>query len=453
MSQDWEASWIKGKRLGGGGQGETFLLTSREDENRHAVLKVLHPQGSEEERQVSRGRFKQEVSSLQILSGFGLRVPEVIDDNTRFFSDQEVELYLVMSYVPGPTLDTYVREKGTFDLSRAVAHAVELCRMFERAHTHKVLHRDLKPGNIIVKGESEEELFVVDFGLTMNTDSLDLTQASETMKNKFLALPEMVALGGDRRDRRSDIAAISAVFYFMLTGKNCGFVVDGSGTLPHRRLGREVPSTGNAHLDNAISRLLDKGLAQDFERRYPTAEALRLELERVLRVADGESLSLKEQAGVWASQIYAASPATQIARAKELTDPVFQLFVNWSTSELSQILGDSFTVGTTGEPQEKGKPVYTSNRFVVRFFGLQVHPRHDSSGRVYRYYFFRLEGEKVVVYANSVVELHKEKIATRDFEQVMVLGEYRKRDAELLSEDVERWLSEAMEILIAKMRS
>ncbi|MEE8585706.1 MAG: serine/threonine protein kinase, partial [Acidobacteriota bacterium] len=99
MEDSWKSRWQIERRLGRGGQGHTFLVNSIES-GKQAVLKTLRNERSRK----ARRRMVREVASLKTLKPAGGKVPEVLDDNMEDFAHVDVQLFLVMEFIPGPTL-------------------------------------------------------------------------------------------------------------------------------------------------------------------------------------------------------------------------------------------------------------------------------------------------------------------------------------------------------------
>ena len=234
MGHPWDEKWTNMRALGSGGQGVTRLVDSIEHPDRIGVLKYLvnnkHP--------ASRARMRREVASLQSLRALGGKVPEVYDHNTGSYEDASVELYLVMEFVDGVTLAEYLKTNGQLPVDQSIDFSLDLCKTVEIAHNEGILHRDLKPDNIVVRDAMANDLWIVDYGLSFNTSDEDLTETVETFRNKFLDLPETNTPGGNRRDPRSDVTALCAVFYFTLSGYRCGATTrrDGQDATPAARI-------------------------------------------------------------------------------------------------------------------------------------------------------------------------------------------------------------------------
>ena len=234
----WESDWVVKRSLGGGGQGSTFLVTSQSDENVVGVLKELRNNDSKE----ARIRMFQEVNNLRAVHSAGAKVPRYIAGNADCYEDMMTQLFFVMEFVEGPTLAKLVQDSGPLPMERAVKTALDLCESIRIGHSKNVLHRDLKPKNIVIRSQDPVDAVILDYGLSFNLEeSQDITSSNETIENSFFSLPEGRAPGENRRDPRSDLAALCGILYYSLTGHNPGIPEDSQGNPPHRRSGFGLP--------------------------------------------------------------------------------------------------------------------------------------------------------------------------------------------------------------------
>jgi serine/threonine protein kinase len=215
-----ESKWEIKQELGRGGQGKTSLVGSKDGSGQQGVFKTLNRGRSVQ----ARGRMYREMVSLDTSAKAQIKVPQVLESNIGEYADENVELYFVMEYIPGKTLKDEITARGRLPLEKAVAVAMDLCQIVAAVHRNDVLHRDLKPDNIVVRNFDTPDLVIVDYGLLyLKEDAAqDLTHSDEQFRNRFLALPETNTPGGDRRDKRSDITAVCAVLYYCITERTWG---------------------------------------------------------------------------------------------------------------------------------------------------------------------------------------------------------------------------------------
>jgi serine/threonine protein kinase len=225
-----------------------------------------------------------EVAALDTLAKAKVKVPQVLDGNTDEYTDKSAELYFVMEYIPGKTLTDEITEHGRLPLDKAAAMVRDLCQTVAAAHNENVLHRDLKPDNIMVRDSKASDLVIVDYGLSYSEESAqDLTHVDEQFRNRFLSLPETNTPGGDMRDKRSDVTAICSVLYYCLTGFVPGHLEDGNGHPPHRRRGYTVrQSLQNDARCDQLELLFDRAFAVEVENRFQSCEEFLTRLDMVL---------------------------------------------------------------------------------------------------------------------------------------------------------------------------
>jgi len=169
--------------------GATFVVKRRDgsDDNEY-VLRILRRQDDPERRQ----RMNREVSALRLLGHSGA-VPQFIESNTDQHADLNVPLYFVAEYVTGQTLEERVNQ-SPLQPAEALRLNIQLCNILVKCHEKGVLHRDIKPDNVVLRGVSAVDPILIDFGQSFNRDEVDnprLTPAGQQLGNRFLHLPEL----------------------------------------------------------------------------------------------------------------------------------------------------------------------------------------------------------------------------------------------------------------------
>jgi serine/threonine-protein kinase len=223
----WEKNWKIVRELGAGGQGTAHEVVSINDPARRGVLKRLIKDKVHDDQ--ARARMAIEAINLDKLAKLGVKVPARIEHNTELYGDTSIELYIVMEFVAGETLDRVVRARGGgLGLEQSIAITGELCRTIKAMHSQGVLHRDLKPANLMVRDFDKPDVVVLDLGLSFDRqeNQESHTRTGETIKNELIALPERTLHGADRRDQRSDVTTIVCVFFYCLTGELPGYLRD-----------------------------------------------------------------------------------------------------------------------------------------------------------------------------------------------------------------------------------
>lgn len=191
--------------------------------------------------------------------------------------DTEGEPYLVLEYVAGQTLDRQLRASGPVPVTRAAEMAIQLLDGIGYAHERGVLHRDLKPGNIIVDGN--DLVRIMDFGIALNGVG---GQQGGFVGTLLYSAPECVS--GGKYLPQSDLYAVAAILYELLTGRTT------VGGRSREEVVRSVtqgniaaPSALNPEVDERLDAIVLRGLARRAEERYATAAEMAGALREYLR--------------------------------------------------------------------------------------------------------------------------------------------------------------------------
>src|SRR5205814_3614333 len=196
--------------------------------------------------------------------------------------ERDGSCYFSMKYVDGGQLGEVVRGKP-IPLRRAVELVVKLARTVHHAHERGILHRDIKPGNILLDGSGEPNL--TDFGLArlVETES-NITNTMEVLGTPSYIAPEQAVGQTKQLTAATDVYGLGAVFYQLLTGH---LPFAGGTTFETIRLVLETeprkPRLWNPKVDRDLETICLKCLEKDPQKRYQTAEALAEDLERWLK--------------------------------------------------------------------------------------------------------------------------------------------------------------------------
>ena len=256
------------EELGRGGMGRVYKVLDRQIDE-EVALKLLNPDIVSDEK--TKQRFRNELKTARRISHKNVC-------NMYHFSEEEGTLYITMEYVPGEDLKSFVRRIGQFTVGKTVAVAKQVCEGLAEAHRLGVVHRDLKPQNIMI--DREGNVRILDFGIARSLQQKKITEAGIIMGTADYMSPEQ--LEGKEADHRSDIYAMGVILYEMLTGK-LPFEGDSplSIALKHKTELPPDPRRLNPQIPEDLSRLILRCLEKEKERRYKTAEEILSDLDKI----------------------------------------------------------------------------------------------------------------------------------------------------------------------------
>jgi len=240
---------------------------------RTVAVKILHPQFAKDP--VFIERFRQEAQAAANLNQSN--IVNVFD-----WGIEDSTYYIVMEYVQGRDLKSIIVQGGPLMPERAVEIAMAICLALDTASAHGIVHRDIKPQNIIVTGDGQ--IKVMDFGIARTAGGSAMTQTGTIMGTAQYISPEQAQ--GRPADPRSDLYSLGIVLYEMLTGK-----VPFNGENPvaiaykHVREDPLAPSLLNPDISPELEAVVMKALAKNPENRYQSAMEMRSDLERCLEGA------------------------------------------------------------------------------------------------------------------------------------------------------------------------
>jgi serine/threonine-protein kinase len=257
------------RSVGRGGMAQVYEGTDTVL-GRTVAIKVLAPQYARDEAFVE--RFRREAQAVARLNHPG--VVSVYDTG----SDDGVH-YIVMEYVPGRTLAQVLEQEGRLQPERAAEIARSVAQALSFAHSSGVIHRDVKPGNIMLG--SSGGVKVMDFGIARALSSQTLTQTATVLGTASYLSPEQAQ--GEAMDARSDIYSLGVVLYEMLTGRP-----PFSGDTPvavaykHVREDPQLPSALAPEVGPDLEAIVMKAMAKNPANRYSSAQEMAEDLDRYL---------------------------------------------------------------------------------------------------------------------------------------------------------------------------
>jgi serine/threonine-protein kinase len=194
--------------------------------------------------------------------------------------------YIVLEYVDGETLKEVIRREGPLEISQAIAYAIEVARALGAAHERQIVHRDVKPHNILIGEEGGAK--ITDFGIARSLAEEGLTMAGRVLGTTDYVSPEQAL--GQPVTGQSDLYSLGVVLYEMLTG-DVPFHGDSPVAVAMKHVREEVPDVQQRrpHLSAATAAVVDRALAKDLGERYPDAASMASDLEDVLAVEASRS--------------------------------------------------------------------------------------------------------------------------------------------------------------------
>jgi serine/threonine-protein kinase len=266
------------ERLGSGGSSSVWRARDQRS-GRDVAVKLLHLDAAESAETVA--RFDREARVLE-----GIASPNTVELLDR--GDMDGRPYLVFELIDGTDLRERLRQDGMIDVADAVAIATQVANGLAAAHSRRCVHRDLKPGNILISDDGR--VCVADFGIARALEEPGLTQPGRVLGTGEYVSPEQAL--GRKVDARSDLYALGVVLYEMLAGRP-PFRGSGFADVAARHVRDEPPPIGDArpNLPAGLSALIAALLAKAPEERPQDAATVRAGLRQILKPLAGTNPS------------------------------------------------------------------------------------------------------------------------------------------------------------------
>lgn len=264
-------------KVGAGGMSDVYKAKDH-ILSRFVAIKVLKQEFSEDSSFVT--KFRAEAQSAA-----GLEHPNIV--NIYDVGSENGLYYIVMEYVEGITLKTYIEKKGQLSFKESASIAIQVARGIEAAHNKNIIHRDIKPQNIIISTDGKVK--VTDFGIAKATSSN--TISLDVMGSVHYASPEQARNGFV--DGRSDIYSLGIVMFEMVTGR-VPFDGDTTVAVALQHLQEEIarPSIYAPDLPISFEKIILKCTQKTPDRRYQTIEELLTDIRRSLAHPDEDFVTI-----------------------------------------------------------------------------------------------------------------------------------------------------------------
>ncbi|MCB0954254.1 MAG: Stk1 family PASTA domain-containing Ser/Thr kinase, partial [Microthrixaceae bacterium] len=259
------------QRLARGGMAQVYLARDR-SLDRPVAIKELVPEFATDPSFVE--RFRREAQAAANLAH-----PNIV--GVYDWGTQDGTYFIVMEYIDGPSLSQVIRRDGPLHPRRAMELASEVAGALGFAHSRGVVHRDVKPGNVLLTGSGQSK--VTDFGIAraLSSPDEDLTQAGSVMGTATYFSPEQAQ--GQPVDPRSDLYSLGVVLYEMVTGR-APFTGDSPLAIAYKHVQDQPapPSSIIPDLPVGVDAIVMKLLSKRPDDRYASAEDLRADIRRFL---------------------------------------------------------------------------------------------------------------------------------------------------------------------------
>ena len=261
------------EKIGEGGMGEVYKAKCHLL-NRFVAVKILKGEYSSDKEFVD--KFKAEAAAAGSISNSNIV-------NIYDVGSQENVNYIIMEYIHGRTLKEVIIQSGRLDYNRALDIAIQIGKALECAHKNGIIHRDIKPQNILVTDEGIVK--VTDFGIAKASNSETITNSNKVMGSAHYFSPEQAK--GTFVDARTDIYSFGIVIYEMVTGR-VPYDAESPVSVALKHLQEQVlpPKNININIPEGLNNLILKAMEKDAIRRYQNIKDMLLDLQRIKNNSD-----------------------------------------------------------------------------------------------------------------------------------------------------------------------
>jgi serine/threonine protein kinase len=350
------------EQVGSGGMSSVYRAFDPTLE-RHVAIKLMHRDISNDADQLE--RFRREARAVAQLNH--PHVVTVIDAG-----EDDGAPFIVFEYVEGETLKDRIRRLGRLPVAEAVAYAVEIGRALECAHEHMLVHRDVKPQNVLIDPDGRAK--VTDFGIARSLEAQGLTATGRVLGTTDYVSPEQ-ALGREVT-AQSDIYSLGIVLYEMLTGE-APFQADTQVAVAMKHVRDPLPDVQRRRpeISAALAAVVERSTAKETKNRYATVSEMVHDLEEVLAI---EAARTGHATGEATTVLQSLSDDTADFAPQRLRHPRRTLFIS---AAVLAILAATIAIYATRTEKGPGRPAipHTRGLSVVKLSGDAAHD-YDPEG-------------------------------------------------------------------------
>src|ERR671931_1608300 len=259
------------EKIGAGGMSTVYRAYDPTLE-RWVAIKLMHRDISTDPDQLE--RFRREARAVARLNHPHLVT--VIDAG-----EDEGTPYIVFEYIEGETLKDRIRRLGRLPVAEAVAYAIEIGRALSSAHSHRLVHRDVKPQNVLIDPDGRAK--VTDFGIARSMEAKGLTATGRVLGTTDYVSPEQAL--GHQVTEQSDIYSLGIVLYEMLTGE-VPFKADTQVAVAMKHVREPLPDVQRRRpeISAALAAIVERATAKETQNRYQDVGQMVHDLEEVLAI-------------------------------------------------------------------------------------------------------------------------------------------------------------------------
>lgn len=293
------------EKIGTGGMSDVYKAKDHKL-NRFVAMKVLKQEFSENANFVSKFRIEAQAAA-------GLMHPNIV--NVYDVGEEGGIYYIVMELVEGITLKKYIEKKARLSVKEAISIAIQVCMGIEAAHNNHIIHRDIKPQNIIISKEGKVK--VTDFGIAKAATSNTIT--SNVMGSVHYTSPEQAR--GGYSDEKSDIYSLGITMYEMLTGR-VPFNGETTVAIAIKHIQEEMPSPREfvSEIPMSVEQIVFKCCQKSPDRRYQSMGELIVDLKKSLMNPDEDFVKVVDPDEEASTRMITDKDMAQIKKQSERRD-------------------------------------------------------------------------------------------------------------------------------------